>query len=49
MTRSHRTWHFWMWLLIAPLLAAGLAAGVLLRPALLRDATNPPLAGEAGP
>jgi hypothetical protein len=49
MTRSHRNWHFWMWLVIAPLLVAGLTAGVLFRPSLPRNATQPLIAGEARP
>jgi hypothetical protein len=32
MTRAHRRWHFWLWLLLVPLLAAGFVAGVLTRP-----------------
>jgi hypothetical protein len=47
MTRSHRVWHFWMWLVIAPLLVAGLAAGILLRPHLPHPAPDPMIAVEA--
>lgn len=42
MTRTHRWWHRSMWLVIAPLLVAGLVAGIVLRPRLdLRDGSPP--------
>jgi hypothetical protein len=31
-TRTHRRWHFWLWLALGPLLAAGFAAGLLAYP-----------------
>ena len=33
MTRRHRRWHLWMWMVLAPLLAAGLIAALAARPA----------------
>jgi hypothetical protein len=33
MTRNHRRWHYRLWLILGPLLVAGLIAGVLTRPA----------------
>jgi hypothetical protein len=39
-TRNHRRWHAWMWLILAPLIAAGFLAGLLARSA-TRDETNP--------
>ncbi len=33
MTRGHRHWHFWLWLALGPLLAAGFVAGLPARPA----------------
>jgi hypothetical protein len=32
MTRSHRLWHAWLWLILGPLLVAGVVAGLLARP-----------------
>jgi hypothetical protein len=32
MTRSQRRWHVWLWLALAPLLAAGLVLALALRP-----------------
>lgn len=31
MTRDHRRWHFWLWLVLGPLLVAGFVAGLLAR------------------
>jgi hypothetical protein len=31
MTRSHRKWHLWLWLVLGPLTAAGLVLGLVLR------------------
>lgn len=31
MTRKHRRWHAWLWLVLGPLLAAGLVIGILAR------------------
>jgi hypothetical protein len=33
MTYAHRRWHAWVWLLLGPLIWAGLVAAALLRPA----------------
>jgi hypothetical protein len=33
MTRPQRRWHLWLWLALAPLLAAGLALALAARPA----------------
>jgi hypothetical protein len=33
MTRNHRRWHAWLWLLLGPLVVAGLVVGLLARPA----------------
>jgi hypothetical protein len=30
MTREHRRWHFWMWLVLGPLLVLGFAIGIWL-------------------
>jgi hypothetical protein len=30
-TRNHRRWHFWLWLVLGPLLVAGFVAGLLAR------------------
>ncbi|MCI0358220.1 MAG: hypothetical protein L0211_07040 [Planctomycetaceae bacterium] len=49
MTRLHRNWHLWMWLVIAPLLVSGLAMGILLRPKLRVGSSVPPIAGEVRP
>ena len=32
MTRDHRRWHLWLWLLLGPLVAAGLVTALLVRP-----------------
>jgi hypothetical protein len=31
MTRQHRRWHLWMWLILAPLLAASLILSLVSR------------------
>ena len=49
MTRSHRNWHFWIWLVIGPMLVTGLAAGILLRPKLQVGPSAPPISGEVRP
>ena len=33
MTRNHRRWHAWVWLLLGPLIVAGFVVGLLARPA----------------
>ena len=33
MTRNHRRWHAWLWLLMGPLVVAGFVVGLLARPA----------------
>jgi hypothetical protein len=33
MTRNHRRWHAWFWLILGPLLVAGFVVGLLARPA----------------
>jgi hypothetical protein len=33
MTRNHRRWHAWVWLVLGPLLVAGFVVGLLTRPA----------------
>ena len=46
MTRSHRQWHAWLWLLLGPLIVAGFVIGLLARstpafePARLPEAAN---------
>jgi hypothetical protein len=32
MTRNHRRWHAWVWLLLGPLIVAGFVVGLLARP-----------------
>jgi len=32
MTRNHRRWHAWLWLLLGPLIVAGFVVGLLARP-----------------
>jgi hypothetical protein len=47
MTRHHRRWHAWLWVVLAPLLVAGFVAGLLARPT---PATQPaPLAAPPEP
>jgi hypothetical protein len=31
-TRNHRRWHAWAWLVLGPLLALGFVVGLLARP-----------------
>jgi hypothetical protein len=33
MTRNHRRWHAWTWLVLGPLIALGFVVGLLVRPA----------------
>jgi hypothetical protein len=33
MTRNHRRWHAWLWLLLGPLLVVGFVLAILARPA----------------
>jgi hypothetical protein len=49
MTRMHRRWHLALWVVIAPLLLAGLTAGILLRPRLANSSTPGIPAREATP
>jgi hypothetical protein len=49
MTRTHRQWHLAMWLVIAPSLLLGLAAGVLLRPGRAGPAPAPAPFQESRP
>jgi hypothetical protein len=35
MTRSHRRWHLWLWLVLGPLVAAALILSVVRRPEVL--------------
>lgn len=39
MTRQHRGWHAWTWLVLGPLLVLGFLAGVMLRPTPVAEAT----------
>lgn len=32
MTRNHRRWHAWVWLVLGPLIAVGFVVGLLARP-----------------
>jgi hypothetical protein len=32
MTRNHRRWHFWMWLVVGPLAVLGVVVALLTRP-----------------
>jgi hypothetical protein len=32
MTRNHRRWHAWVWLLLGPFIALGFVVGLLARP-----------------
>jgi hypothetical protein len=41
MTRAHRRWHAWLWLVLGPLLAAGFIAGLLARPAPVSEPAPP--------
>src|SRR5262249_51208223 len=42
MTRHHRRWHLWLWLLLTPILAVGLAAALLARPKPVEEGTDVP-------
>jgi hypothetical protein len=33
MTRNHRQWHAWLWLVLGPILLLGFVVGLLSRPA----------------
>lgn len=33
MTRNHRRWHAWVWLVLGPFIALGFVVGLLARPA----------------
>jgi hypothetical protein len=32
MTRNHRRWHAWVWLVLGPFIALGFVVGLLARP-----------------
>jgi hypothetical protein len=32
MTRNHRRWHAWVWLVLGPLLVGGFVVGLMARP-----------------
>jgi hypothetical protein len=46
MTRNHRRWHAWVWLLLGPVIALGFVVGLLARPTPLIEPT--PLAAPGG-
>jgi hypothetical protein len=41
MTRNHRRWHAWIWLILGPLLAIGFAVGLRARPVPVVEAGIP--------
>jgi hypothetical protein len=42
MTRNHRRWHAWAWLVLGPLVAAAFVACLLARPAPVAAPGNTP-------
>ena len=46
MTRNHRRWHAWVWLVLGPVIALGFVVGLLARPTPVVEST--PLAAPAG-
>jgi len=46
MTRNHRRWHAWAWLVLGPLLAVGFVMGLLARPAPLAAPQDTPKAAN---
>jgi hypothetical protein len=40
MTRSHRRWHAWTWLVLGPLTALGFAISLLARPLPVVESTT---------
>jgi hypothetical protein len=47
MTRNHRRWHAWLWLLLGPLIVAGFVVGLLARPAPEFEPSRLPDTGRA--
>jgi len=45
-TRNHRRWHAWVWLVLGPVIALGFVVGLLARPTPVVEPT--PLAAPAG-
>jgi hypothetical protein len=45
-TRNHRRWHAWVWLVLGPFIALGFVVGLLARPAPVVETT--PLAAPGG-
>jgi hypothetical protein len=41
MTLRHRRWHFWLWLLLAPVLAVALVLSWSTRPTRVVESHNP--------
>ncbi len=48
MTRTHRRWHAWLWLVIGPLVLLGVILAVKWRPAQPVERYLPPQADERG-
>ena len=46
MTRNHRRWHAWVWLVLGPVIALGFVVGLLARPAFVVEPA--PLAAPGG-
>ena len=46
MTRNHRRWHAWVWLVLGPVIALGFVVGLLARPTPVVEPT--PLAVPGG-
>jgi hypothetical protein len=40
MTRNHRRWHAWVWLVLGPFIALGFVVGLLARPAPVVEPTS---------
>jgi hypothetical protein len=45
-TRNHRRWHAWVWLVLGPVIALGFVVGLLARPAFVVEPA--PLAAPEG-
>ena len=46
MTRNHRRWHAWVWLVLGPFIVLGFVVGLLARPTPVVEPT--PLAAPGG-
>jgi hypothetical protein len=47
MTRSHRRWHAWLWLVLGPVLVAGFVAALAARPAPIAQPAPAAVQGRA--